>query len=102
MTEIRHRYLSEYLSAAYSLNDSNSVGGSYRYYGMLKGRANSVSRQDVLLNGAAQGSIDQDEIMKPFLSSHQADIYYVGKVGRVGIDFNATYYDVKDRRNDEG
>ena len=102
MTEIRSRYLSEYLSADYSLNDSNSVGGSYRYYGKLNGRANSVSRQDVLLNGAAQGSIDQDEVMKPFLSSHQADIYYVGKVGRVGIDFNATYYTVKDRRNDEG
>ena len=102
MTELRNRYLSEYLSADYSLNDSNSVGGSYRYYGMLKGRTNSVSRQDVLLNGVAQGSIDQDEVMKPFLSSHQADIYYVGKVGQVGVDFNATYYAVKDRRNDEG
>ena len=78
MTELRNRYLSEYLTADYSLNDSNSVGGSYRYYGMLKGRTNSVSRQDVLLNGVAQGSIEQDEVMKPFLSSHQANIYYVG------------------------
>ena len=102
MTELRNRYLSEYLSADYSLNDSNSVGGSYRYYGMLKGRTNSVSRQDVLLNGMAHGSIDQEEVMKPFLSLHQADIYYVGKVGHVGVDFNATYYAVKNRRNDEG
>ena len=102
MTEIRNRYLSEYLSADYSLNDSNSVGGSYRYYGMFKGRTNSVSRQDVLLNGMAQGSIDQNEVMKPSLSLHQADVYYVGKVGHVGVDFNATYYAVKNRRNDEG
>ena len=102
MTELRNRYLSEYLSADYSLNDSNSVGGSYRYYGKLKGRTNSVSRQDVLLNGVAQGSIDQDEVMKPSLSLHQADVYYVGKIGQVGIDFNATYYAVKNRRNDEG
>ena len=102
MTELRNRYLSEYLTADYSLNDSNSVGGSYRYYGMLKGRTNSVSRQDVLLNGVPQGSIEQDEVMKPFLCSHQANIYYVGKVGLVGIDFNATYYAVKNRRNDEG
>lgn len=102
MTELRNRYLSEYLTADYSLNDSNSVGGSYRYYGMLKGRTNSVSRQDVLLNGVAQGSIEQDEVMKPFLCLHQANIYYVGKVGLVGIDFNATYYAVKNRRNDEG
>ena len=102
MTELRNRYLSEYLSADYSLNDSNSVGGSYRYYGMLKGRTNSVSRQDVLLNGMAQGSIDQDEVMKPFLSLRQAEVYYVGKVGKVGVDFNATYYAVKNRRNDEG
>ena len=100
--DTNNRFLSEKLSADYSLNDSNSIGGSYRYYGMLKGRTNSVSRQDVLLNGLAQGSIDQDEVMKPFLSSHQADIYYVGKVGQVGVDFNATYYAVKNRRNDEG
>lgn len=101
LLDTNNRLLSEKLSADYSLNDSNSIGGSYRYYGMLKGRTNSVSRQDVLLNGMAQGSIDQDEVMKPFLSLHQADIYYVGKVGHVGVDFNATYYAVKNRRNDE-
>ena len=100
--DTNNRFLSEKLSADYSLNDSNSVGGSYRYYGMLKGRTNSVSRQDVLLNGMAQGSIDQNEVMKPSLSLHQADVYYVGKVGHIGVDFNATYYAVKNRRNDEG
>ena len=100
--DTNNRFLSEKFSADYSLNDSNSVGGSYRYYGMLKGRTNSVSRQDVLLNGMAQGSIDQNEVMKPSLSLHQADVYYVGKVGHVGVDFNATYYAVKNRRNDEG
>ena len=99
--DTNNRFLSEKLSADYSLNDSNSIGGSYRYYGMLKGRTNSVSRQDVLLNGMAHGSIDQKEVMKPFLSLHQADIYYVGKVGHVGVDFNATYYAVKNRRNDK-
>ena len=100
--DTNNRFLSEKLSADYSLNDSNSIGGSYRYYGMLKGRTNSVSRQDVLLNGMAHGSIDQKEVMKPSLSLHQADVYYVGKVGHVGVDFNATYYAVKNRRNDEG
>ena len=69
--DTNNRFLSEKLSADYSLNDSNSVGGSYRYYGMLKGRTNSVSRQDVLLNGMAQGSIDQNEVMKPSLSLHR-------------------------------
>ena len=100
--DTNNRFLSEKLSADYSLNDSNSIGGSYRYYGMFKGRTNIVSRQDVLLNGMAQGSIDQNEVMKPSLSLHQADVYYVGKVGHVGVDFNATYYAVKNRRNDEG
>lgn len=100
--DTNNRFLSEKFSADYSLNDSNSIGGSYRYYGMFKGRTNSVSRQDVLLNGMAQGSIDQNEVMKPSLSLHQADVYYVGKVGHVGVDFNATYYAVKNRRNDEG
>ena len=101
MTELRNRYLSEYLSADYSLNDSNSVGGSYRYYGKLNCRTNSASQQDVFLNGVAQGSIGQNVVAKPHLGSHEAEIYYVGKIGQVGIDFNATYYTVNNRRSDE-
>lgn len=100
-SDTKHRFLSEYLSADYSLNDSNSIGGSYRYYGMLNGRTNSASQQDVFLNGVAQGSIGQNEVAKPHLGSHEAEIYYVGKIGQVGIDFNATYYMVNNRRSDE-
>ena len=99
--DTNNRFLSEKLSADYSLNDSNSIGGSYRYYGMLNGRSNSASQQDVFLNGVAQGSIQQNGVIKPHLGSHQADIYYVGKIGQVGIDFNATYYTVNNRRSDE-
>ena len=71
-SDTKHRFLSEYLSADYSLNDSNSIGGSYRYYGMLNGRTNSASQQDVFLNGVAQGSIQQNGVIKPHLGSHQA------------------------------
>ena len=99
--DTNNRFLSEKLSADYSLNDSNSVGGSYRYYGMLNGRTKGSSQQDVFLNGVAQGSIEQNEVAKPHLGSHEAEIYYVGKIGQVGIDFNATYYTVNDRRSDE-
>ena len=100
-SDTKHRFLSEYLSADYSLNDSNSIGGSYRYYGMLNGRRKGSSQQDVFLNGVAQGSIEQNEAAKPHLGSHEAEIYYVGKIRQVGIDFNATYYTVNDRRSDE-
>ena len=100
-SDTKHRFLSEYLSTDYSLNDSNSIGGSYRYYGMLNGRTNSASQQDVFLNGVAQGSIGQNVVAKPHLGSHEAEIYYVGKIGQVGIDFNATYYTVNNRRSDE-
>ena len=100
-SDTKHRFLSEYLSADYSLNDSNSIGGSYHYYGMLNGRTKGSSQQDVFLNGVAQGSIEQNEDAKPHLSSHEAEIYYVGKIGQVGIDFNATYYTVNNRRSDE-
>ena len=99
--DTNNRFLSEKLSADYSLNDSNSVGGSYRYYGMLNGRTKGSSQQDVFLNGVAQGSIEQNEVAKPHLGSHEAEIYYVGKIGQVGIDFNATYYTVNNRRSDE-
>lgn len=100
-SDTKHRFLSEYLSADYSPNDSNSIGGSYRYYGMLNGRMKGSSQQNVFLNGVAQGSIEQNEVAKPHLGSHEAEIYYVGKIGQVGIDFNATYYTVNDRRSDE-
>ncbi len=100
-SDTKHRFLSEYLSADYSLNDSNSIGGSYHYYGMLNGRTKGSSQQDVFLNGVAQGSIEQNEAAKPHLGSHEAEIYYVGKIRQVGIDFNATYYTVNDRRSDE-
>ena len=100
-SDTNNRFLSEKLSADYSLNDSNSIGGSYRYYGMLNGRTKGSSQQNVFLNGVAQGSIEQNEVGKPHLGSHEAEIYYVGKIGEVGIDFNATYYTVNNRRSDE-
>ena len=100
-SDTNNRFLSEKLSADYSLNDSNSIGGSYRYYGMLNGRTKGSSQQNVFLNGVAQGSIEQNEVVKPHLGSHEAEIYYVGKIGQVGIDFNATYYTVNNRRSDE-
>ena len=100
-SDTNNRFLSEYLSADYSLNDSNSIGGSYRYYGMLNGRTKGSSQQDVFLNGVVQGSIEHNEVAKPHLGSHEAEIYYVGKIGQVGIDFNATYYTVNNRRSDE-
>ena len=71
-SDTNNRFLSEYLSADYSLNDSNSIGGSYHYYGMLNGRTKGSSQQDVFLNGVAQGSIQQNGVIKPHLGSHQA------------------------------
>ena len=100
-SDTNNRFLSEKLSADYSLNDSNSIGGSYRYYGMLNGRTKGSSQQNVFLNSVAQGSIEQNEVGKPHLGAHEAEIYYVGKIGQVGIDFNATYYTVNNRRSDE-
>lgn len=67
----------------------------------LNGRTKGSSQQDVFLNGVAQGSIGQNKVAKPHLGSHEAEIYYVGKIGQVGIDFNATYYTVNNRRSDE-
>lgn len=68
---------------------------------MLNGRTKGSSQQNVFLNSVAQGSIEQNEVGKPHLGSHEAEIYYVGKIGQVGIDFNATYYTVNNRRSDE-
>lgn len=47
---ISNRPINEYVAADYALNDSNSIGASYRYYGTLRNRCHNRDNYDVYQN----------------------------------------------------
>ena len=97
----RQRNLSEYVSTAYLINDSNSIGASYRFLKMLYAYGEGNSVQEISRNGQHEGTVDMLMTFKPNDHQHTANIYYQGKVGKLGIDFNGTYYYNSTSRNDE-
>ena len=93
--------LSEYLATDYYVNDSNSVGASYQYYGILHGSTSGSGHQTILRNGLPEGTVNMTEVFENDHQQHTANIYYVGKTGRLGIDFNGSYFNYRSGRDDE-
>ena len=97
----RQRNLSEYITTAYLINDSNSIGASYRFLKMIYAYGEGKSVQDISRNGQHEGTVNMLMTFKPNDHQHTANVYYQGKVGKLGIDFNGTYYYNSSGRNDE-
>ena len=60
------------------------------------------NNQNIYKNGTLEGTIAQKgdvEVRVP--ARHQADLYYVGRIGKLSIDFNASYMSIgtKEREN---
>ncbi len=77
----------------YDFNERHSVGGSYKVYTYLydKAKADEMS-QRIYRNGELEGTVSQDFMKSDGLLTHEADAYYLGKIGKWGIDLNLTYY----------
>ena len=99
--EMSSTALSEYFASDYYVNDSNSIGASYRYYGSLHGRLKGSSHQTILRNNQPEGIVDMTEVVESDYQRHTANIYYVGKMGKLGIDFNGSYFNYRSGRDDE-
>ena len=99
--EMSNTSLSEHFATDYYVNDSNSVGASYQYYGSLHGRSKGSSRQTILRNDQPEGIVDMTEVFESDYQRHTANIYYVGKMGKLGIDFNGSYFNYRSGRDDE-
>lgn len=92
----RENVLSQTVRASYDFNAYNSVGGSYRYYKTLSEYSDLVGSQQVTRNGVNLGSIMQDQRMPRYVGPrHEANAYYVGKLGNWSIDFNGSYVHMK-------
>lgn len=99
-SEQKERILSETFSTDYSLNDSNSLGASYRYYETLSNSVIGNGLQEITRNNISKGTIEMNTKFDPHVYMHQADLYYVGKVRIVNIDFNSTYCYTNTSRED--
>lgn len=77
----------------YSIDDNNTFGLSYEnQYGSGKGETTD-SYQKIMESGVQTAFVSEetniDDINSPM---HNANAYYVGKIGKLDVDFNATYF----------
>ena len=93
--------LSGEIGMSYDINADNSIGFKYSLDGSLYmgGEANCV--QTITRNDELEGIVDQwmgtTETDGPI---HEANAYYVGKIGKLGIDFNGSWLWNKKVRSD--
>ena len=80
------------IGASYDFNDGNSIGFSYTLSGSLYEGGTVQARQTITRNNALEGMVDQFiEMNISDRPQHETNIYYVGKVGKLGIDFNGSW-----------
>lgn len=84
---------------AYSINNDNTFGLSYEYqYGSGKGNSKD-SYQNVMEDGRQTAFIHEEiSVIDNFSPKHNANAYYIGKIGKLNVDFNATYFWQKNGR----
>ena len=75
------------IGASYDFNADNSIGMSYSLNGSIYEGGKAQTQQTIMRNEALEGQIDQ--LMKSRMydnPQHEANIYYVGKVSKLGIE----------------
>jgi hypothetical protein len=88
------------LGASYEFDEDNSIGFSYDLNGSLYQGGEAVCEQTITRNNSLEGIVDQ--LMTANMDDtpqHEANIYYVGKAGKLGIDFNGSWIWKKSTRD---
>ena len=85
----------------YDFNSDNSLGFSYALTRYFYDKGHSIEgSQDVMKNGNPIGHIDHDYTSDGLVGpNHEANAYYIGKLGKLGIDLNMTYLWNKNNEN---
>ena len=96
----RSNTLSEYLASDYWINDSNSIGASYQMNCSFDDYSTGWARQEIKRNGVMEGIVNATNDVKPKYTQHALNAYYQGKIGKMGIDLNGTYYYGTNERKD--
>ena len=88
------------IGASYDFNDENSIGFSYTLSGSLYEGGTVQAQQTITRNNALEGMVDQFiEMNISDRPQHETNIYYVGKAGKLGIDFNGSWIWKKSTRD---
>ena len=86
---------------SYDFNDNNSLGFKYSLEGSIYMKGDAKCVQTINRNGSLEGIVDQwMETRESDGPIHETNIYYVGKAGKLGIDFNGSWLWNKRVRND--
>ncbi len=77
---------------SYDFDNDNSVGMSYGTQMVAYAAGGLHSEQTITRNGQTEGIVDQwRRVSQPDPPSHDVNAYYVGKIGKLGIDLNTSY-----------
>ena len=89
--EVYNPFLEGRFGFNYQLNDNNSLGGFYQNtYDYVKTWSENVD--NLMADGTPYDYLHNSGIRRDRNSpKHQANLYYMGKVGQFSIDFNADY-----------
>ena len=79
------------LSASYLLNDSNSIGVSMYYDRYAHNGGKGISNVAILKNGSLDERTFSEYHSIAQSKKFGSNLYYYGKVGKLGIDFNTDY-----------
>jgi hypothetical protein len=91
---------SEYLASDYWINDSNSIGASYQMNCSFDNYSTGWARQEIKRNGMMEGIVNATSDVNPKYEQHALNTYYQGKIGKMGIDLNGTYFYGTNERKD--
>lgn len=88
----RSAYLSGQAGFSLDLNADHSFGATWTTDKDLFGHTFGHGFYDVFRNGSHEGTVDvRYDGTIPSGPGHEGDLYYIGKIGQLGIDFNASY-----------
>ncbi len=77
---------------SYDINNDNSIGMSYGTQIVAYAAGSLHSEQNITRNGQTDEFVDQwRRVRQSNPPSHDFNAYYVGKIGKLGIDMNASY-----------
>lgn len=80
------------VGANYAIDDNNSIGFKYTLEVHPKEKNHSIMTSEITANNAPYDRLENTvNDIDSYHPNHLLNVYYNGKIGKVGIDFNADY-----------
>ncbi|MBR6963706.1 MAG: TonB-dependent receptor [Prevotella sp.] len=78
---------------SYDLDDNNSLGTSYTLSKSFTGKGRWSGNEQIWLNGQKVGTVESNtDVNRSMGPQHNLDVYYLGKWGKLGVNFDGSYY----------